>query len=163
MKFLLIRPGDCEKINKFFITSPLSHPPLGLLYLGAALERDGHKVEVLDYYAEDISREQLEKSLNSSDVVGMMVYTIDYKSAVSISRMIKEINPEIPLIIGGPHCTFLQKQSLLDVPDANILVFQRVTHSRRIFVQQLGRGLRIRSSMREGSWRLEYWIPGTGR
>lgn len=31
----------------------------------------------------------------------------------------------------------------LDVPDVNILVFQRVTHSRRIFIQQLGRGLRI--------------------
>ena len=31
----------------------------------------------------------------------------------------------------------------IDVPDVNILVFQRVTHSRRIFVQQLGRGLRI--------------------
>jgi len=31
----------------------------------------------------------------------------------------------------------------VDVPDVNILVFQRVTHSRRIFVQQLGRGLRI--------------------
>ena len=31
----------------------------------------------------------------------------------------------------------------VDVPDVDILVFQRVTHSRRIFVQQLGRGLRI--------------------
>ncbi len=31
----------------------------------------------------------------------------------------------------------------LDVPDVNIIVFQRVTHSRRIFVQQLGRGLRL--------------------
>ncbi|MEX1995483.1 MAG: DEAD/DEAH box helicase family protein [Candidatus Saccharimonadales bacterium] len=31
----------------------------------------------------------------------------------------------------------------IDVPDVNILVFQRVTHSRRIFVQQLGRGLRV--------------------
>jgi superfamily II DNA or RNA helicase len=31
----------------------------------------------------------------------------------------------------------------IDVPDVNLLVFQRVTHSRRIFVQQLGRGLRI--------------------
>ena len=31
----------------------------------------------------------------------------------------------------------------LDVPDVNILVFLRATHSRRIFVQQLGRGLRI--------------------
>lgn len=32
----------------------------------------------------------------------------------------------------------------VDVPDVNILCFARVTHSRRIFVQQLGRGLRIR-------------------
>ena len=31
----------------------------------------------------------------------------------------------------------------IDVPDVNIVVFQRVTHSRRIFIQQLGRGLRL--------------------
>lgn len=31
----------------------------------------------------------------------------------------------------------------IDVPDVNILVFLRATHSRRIFVQQLGRGLRL--------------------
>lgn len=33
----------------------------------------------------------------------------------------------------------------VDVPDVNIIVFMRVTHSRRIFVQQLGRGLRLTS------------------
>ena len=32
----------------------------------------------------------------------------------------------------------------VDVPDVNIVVFQRVTHSRRIFIQQLGRGLRLK-------------------
>ncbi|MFD4434081.1 helicase-related protein, partial [Nocardia sp. NPDC058497] len=32
----------------------------------------------------------------------------------------------------------------VDVPDVNILCFARVTHSRRIFIQQLGRGLRLR-------------------
>ena len=31
----------------------------------------------------------------------------------------------------------------IDVPDVNMVVFMRVTHSRRIFVQQLGRGLRL--------------------
>ena len=31
----------------------------------------------------------------------------------------------------------------IDVPDVNIVCFARVTHSRRIFLQQLGRGLRI--------------------
>lgn len=33
----------------------------------------------------------------------------------------------------------------IDVPDVNIIVFARVTHSRRIFIQQLGRGLRLRT------------------
>lgn len=31
----------------------------------------------------------------------------------------------------------------VDVPDVDMLAFMRVTHSRRIFVQQLGRGLRL--------------------
>ena len=31
----------------------------------------------------------------------------------------------------------------IDVPTVDIIIFMRVTHSRRIFVQQLGRGLRI--------------------
>ncbi len=31
----------------------------------------------------------------------------------------------------------------IDVPDVNLIAFMRVTHSRRIFVQQLGRGLRL--------------------
>ncbi len=31
----------------------------------------------------------------------------------------------------------------IDIPDVNILVFMRATHSRRIFIQQLGRGLRL--------------------
>ncbi|MBN2177054.1 MAG: DEAD/DEAH box helicase family protein [Demequinaceae bacterium] len=38
----------------------------------------------------------------------------------------------------------------VDVPDVNLIAFLRVTHSRRIFVQQLGRGLRLR----EGKERL---------
>ena len=122
MKFLLIRPGDREKKYQHLICSPLSHPPLGLLYLGAVLENDGHKVEVLDYYAEDISKKQLENYLNSSDAVGMTVYTNSYKFVADISKMIKELNPEIPIIIGGPHCTFLQKKSLLDFPEADISV-----------------------------------------
>jgi superfamily II DNA or RNA helicase len=32
----------------------------------------------------------------------------------------------------------------IDLPEVNILVFMRATHSRRIFIQQLGRGLRIK-------------------
>lgn len=37
----------------------------------------------------------------------------------------------------------------IDVPDVNLVAFMRVTHSRRIFVQQLGRGLRISPAKKE--------------
>ena len=37
----------------------------------------------------------------------------------------------------------------VDVPDVDMIVFMRVTHSRRIFVQQLGRGLRISPNKRK--------------
>tara|TARA_B100000767_G_C19591017_1_gene461449 strand:- start:293 stop:664 length:372 start_codon:yes stop_codon:yes gene_type:complete len=37
----------------------------------------------------------------------------------------------------------------IDVPEVNIVCFARVTHSRRIFLQQLGRGLRISDNKSE--------------
>jgi len=37
----------------------------------------------------------------------------------------------------------------VDIPDVNIICFARVTHSRRIFVQQLGRGLRLSPGKRQ--------------
>ena len=120
MKFLFIRPAFRYK-GKTIIPFPMTHPPLGLLYLGAVLEQEGHKVEILDYLAKDISRKQLEKSLSTSNAVGI-TFVDNFIAAADISRTIKEIKPEIPLIIGGPYCTFLPKQSLLDIPDADICV-----------------------------------------
>jgi radical SAM superfamily enzyme YgiQ (UPF0313 family) len=122
MKFLLIKAGDQKNIDKFIMNAPSIGPTLGLLYLGAVLEQEGHKVEILDYYMENISREQLEKSLMSSDAVGMTIYTYDYIAAANISKMIKEIHADIPLIIGGPHCTFFQKRALQDIPFADISI-----------------------------------------
>jgi superfamily II DNA or RNA helicase len=53
------------------------------------------------------------------------------------------------LAFRGGHVSILTSVDILnegvDVPDVNIICFARVTHSRRIFVQQLGRGLRLRS------------------
>ena len=120
MKFLLIRAGD-KRTNEIQLTNPpLSHPPLGLLYLGAVLEQDDHKVELIDCYAEQISKNKLENYLKSSDAVGMSVLGDDYISSVDISRMIKEINPDIPLIIGGPHCTFFKERALHDITHADV-------------------------------------------
>ncbi|UCF11710.1 MAG: B12-binding domain-containing radical SAM protein [Thermoplasmatales archaeon] len=120
MKFLLVRAGDLKDNIRLF--APSTHPPLGLLNLGAVLEQDGHDVEILDFFMENISREQLGNALMSSDAVGMSFYTAHLSSAMDISRMIKDVNPDIPLIIGGPHCIFVKERSLLDIPHADISV-----------------------------------------
>ena len=54
-------------------------------------------------------------------------------------RLMRFRNGETPIIIA---VDILNEG--VDIPDVNIICFARVTHSRRIFVQQLGRGLRLR-------------------
>jgi len=103
MKFLLIKPGVHKSSDIFSIYEPSIHPPLGLLYLGGILEQEGHEVEILDYNMENVPREQLKNFMTSSDAVGMTIYSNDYMYAQNISRTIKEIDPEIPLIIGAPR------------------------------------------------------------
>jgi len=122
MKFLLIKPGDKKTSDKYSINAPTNHPPLSLLSLGAMLESKGHSVEILDYYMEDISREQLKNAINSSDAVGLTILTDDIKPTKNISKIIREIDTNIPLVIGGPHCIFLQEYSMQDISQADISV-----------------------------------------
>ena len=123
MKILLLRPGEQGKNTKH-----LTLPPLGLLYLGAVLEQDGHNVEILDYCMENVSKEKLKNTLISSDAVGMTTHTTDFKPQIDISMMIKDLAPDIPLIIGGPHCSFVQERSLRDIPHADISVIGEGEH-----------------------------------
>lgn len=120
MKFLLIQAGDPKRVQNL-LTLPTT-PPLGLLYLGAILEQNGHEVEILDYHMENLSKDYLKKTLLASDAVGMTIYTYDRKPAQDISKILKELSPDIPFLIGGPHCIFHQKKSLSDFPDADISV-----------------------------------------
>ena len=120
MKFLLIQAGDRGQRQKLLTLA--TSPPLGLLYLGGILEQNGHEVEVLDYNMENVSREQLKNAMASSDAVGMTIYTYDRKSAEKITKTVKEVDSDIPLIIGGPHCIFRQEESLNDYPAADIAV-----------------------------------------
>jgi len=122
MKFLLIRPAYQEEKNKSHNITYMNLHPLGLLYIGASLENDGHEVELLDYYAEKITKDKLKNSLMSCDAVGMTVNAYNLKPAADISGLIKEIDSDIPLIIGGLHCTFVQERSLQDIPSADISV-----------------------------------------
>ena len=137
MNFLLLRSEVWKDVNMYYrrgsdtlkpfyeltdFMSPSYYPPLGLLYLGAALEHEGYNVEIIDLCKERIPKEHLKNALLSSDAVGMNVYTNDYKSVANISETIKKIDSSIPLIVGGPHCTFLRHRSLYDIPHADISV-----------------------------------------
>jgi len=97
-------------------------PPLGLLYVGRSLLDEGHKVKVLDLSAERNPSLNLEEYLNSTDAVGITATSYPYQETAEIAKKIKEIDPSISVIIGGPHCSFHPKQSLIDVPDADISV-----------------------------------------
>lgn len=123
MKVLLIRTA--EEWIQLGITgySPYRSslfPPLGLLYLGAVLEKNGYHVEIIDFGAETFSKEKLAYALQSTDVVGMSVYTNNYQRIVELSRIIKELAPNTPQIIGGPHCIFLREHALVDFPHVKI-------------------------------------------
>jgi len=97
-------------------------PPIGLLYIGGSIEEEGHSVEIIDFYFEKNPIETLYKSLNSADAIGLNVYTPTYKDTAYIAKIIKESNPDLPIIIGGPHCTLQLDRSLLNIPDADIAV-----------------------------------------
>ena len=125
MKFLLLRHPE-EWIQPGILGHPPNrssiYPPIGLLYIGASLEQKGHKVEIIDFGAESVSEKHLENCLMTANAVGMTVYTNNYKSVADTAKVIKQLDPEIPIIIGGPHCTFLKERALSDIPDADIAV-----------------------------------------
>lgn len=114
MRFLLIKPHiDYDVINSIFAFEK-NTPPLGILYLAKVLENHGHKVKVIDFCAERFTKNRLQKALFSTDAVGMSVLSHEIKSVAMISDFIKEINHELPIIVGGPHCTLQPVKALYD-------------------------------------------------
>jgi len=108
--------------SKQFKTKAIIYPPVGLLYIGRSLEDEGHNVEIIDFNTEKHPKETLIKSLPSADAVGISIYTMTHREAAHIAQLIKEINPDIPIIIGGPHCTYHPDKALSDIPAADICV-----------------------------------------
>lgn len=97
-------------------------PPIGLLYVAQSLLDEGHKVEVIDFYCEDAPEQKLKNSLASVDAVGLSVFSRHYTDSAYIAQTIKEAKPDMPIILGGPHCTFHPDKILHDIPSADISV-----------------------------------------
>jgi radical SAM superfamily enzyme YgiQ (UPF0313 family) len=98
--------------------------PLGIGYLAAVLEKNQYDVEVIDFQGLNPTRKQLEAELIKSrpDVVGVTTSTLTYNPALEIVKATKEVLPNCLTILGGPHATVLDEQTLSEAPEADVIV-----------------------------------------
>lgn len=112
MHFLLVYPP----VEPFFIKKTkvfygLS-PPLGLLYIAKMLENDGDTVTLLDFSAEPYDEETLIKALRFVDALGLTILSPSVNQAKKLIDVVKRHRSDLPIIIGGPHCTLLPEEAL---------------------------------------------------
>jgi len=105
MKIILINPRGISFSVSLWV-------PLGLAYIAAVLEEKGHKVEILDLNASKMSNDGVLKRVKNSDIVGIGGTIIEYPKIISLANMIKDILPDIPIILGGTCTTTLYNKIL---------------------------------------------------
>jgi len=116
MKVLLLRPAAEKKSMARVL-------PLGLLAIGSVLKRAGHQVKILDLRISNSPDEELEFVMRSFDpqVVGIGVMTIECKYGFVDAAKVKEINPGVKIVFGGPHCSH-EPQFILNDPNVDLMV-----------------------------------------
>jgi anaerobic magnesium-protoporphyrin IX monomethyl ester cyclase len=81
-------------------------PPIGLLLLATTIKRySDHEVRIIDCIAEKLSIETT-VSLASDfkpDIVGITAWSDFWYPAYTIGKLIKQTQPEVHLVYGGPH------------------------------------------------------------
>jgi anaerobic magnesium-protoporphyrin IX monomethyl ester cyclase len=110
---LINPPWVLEQHFKRFENVASVQQPLGLGYLAAALERNGHEVSVIDAGALNYSYEQIiaEITQRAPDIIGITCVTPSYGKTLDLAmRMKKEL--DLPILIGGPHVTALPEETM---------------------------------------------------
>jgi radical SAM superfamily enzyme YgiQ (UPF0313 family) len=104
MKITLIEP----KAPGVHIYSRFKLPRLGLPLLGALLERElGIRPQIIFQELSGIDW----KEITESDLVGISTITTTAPAAYEILERVKQ-HTNIPVVMGGPHVTFLPKEAL---------------------------------------------------
>lgn len=97
--------------------------PLGLLAIASLPLRAGYTIEIVDQRLDREWKNTLSSSIGADTLcVGVTCSTgrmIDH--ALEMTRYIREISPETPIVWGGPHPTFVPDQTL-NHPLADIVV-----------------------------------------
>ncbi len=92
------------------------YPPLGILYLAAALRE---QIPGIAVHAFDGAREGYEATTAAidrvaPDVLGVSFCTMQTQGAARLCRAVKRYRPSTLVVIGGPHATALPLESLRD-------------------------------------------------
>src|SRR5262245_31020366 len=121
-------PGpNTMKITLATVHSQPKYTPLALLYLKAYLvERTAFvfdDVQILEFSrkieAEDVARQILE---SEPDVVGLSCYVWNIVTLMAVSRRIKEVRPDIKIVLGGPEVGPLASAVLHTHPYIDVVV-----------------------------------------
>ncbi len=83
-------------------------PPLGLMYIQAAIEkRSGYKAEIFDPVVDDLDYPEFENQLKRYplDLVGISTYTHSLPDVQMTVNLVRKLNPNAKIVLGGPHCS----------------------------------------------------------
>ncbi|MFH1453836.1 MAG: radical SAM protein [Armatimonadota bacterium] len=91
-------------------------PPLGLIYLATFVKEKMPDIEVkvLDSYALKMSYDDIKNYIRKfkPDMVGVPAWTFSYLDTVMLTKITKEVNPNIKVCTGGPHVTIYPEETL---------------------------------------------------
>ncbi len=133
MKIALIGPKWNALVN--------SYPSLGLGYIAAVAEQEGHEVAIFDFGLRPnrpLEDEVKDVCAFGPDLVAFTSMTTSYHSVEISAEMLKECLG-VPIVIGGPHATTLPEQTL-ENPNMDYLVYGEGEETWRELLQALSSG-----------------------
>ena len=114
-------------MNPPYPSNAHSHPPfipLGLAYLGAVAEKEGHHVQVIDCQAEKLTYDMFQQRISKQkpDVVGVTATTLLYNSAKQILETARKEHPNVVNMMGGSHVSFWDENALNECSSIDVVV-----------------------------------------
>lgn len=100
------------------------YPLIGLAYLAAVLEKEGHSVMVIDCPPQHLTYGHIDQELSRfhPDIVGITSVTATFNSALKVAQNTKQTCPKALVVLGGPHVTITDDQFLLQHPEVDVVV-----------------------------------------
>lgn len=97
-------------------------PPFGLACLAGMARDKGFPTAIIDAPAQGFTPEQVAAEVFrlGAAVVGLTAATIAIGSAAHVASIIKQQNPLIPVLIGGPHLTALPEETMKRYPEFDL-------------------------------------------